>query len=129
MILFLKPYAFQSSIRFLINAYFVVSTTSNKPRITCFGFQSDPKNIMTKIYTSCAPLDIHKSKLAITQLQSFSTCKTYVYLVFLPIHAKLCLKIICEKGIEHKDIIVTQNTLTTQSPQIAKASDFSQLKV
>jgi len=39
------------------------------------------------------------------------------------------LKIIFEKGIAHEDIIVTLNTLTTHSPQIAKANDFSLLKV
>jgi hypothetical protein len=37
---------------------------------------------MTKTNTSCAPLDIHKSKLAVAQLQSFSESKTYVSLVF-----------------------------------------------
>ncbi len=75
MILFLKPYALKSSIRFLVNAYFVVSVASNEPKMTCFGFQSNPKNIMTKTNTSCAPLDIHKSNLTIAQLQSFSKGK------------------------------------------------------
>jgi len=46
-----------------------------------------------------------------------------------PFQAKQCLKIIFKKGIAHKDIIVTLNTLTTHSPQIAKASDFSLLKM
>jgi hypothetical protein len=50
-------------------------------------------------------------------------------LFFPPIQAKLCLKIIFKKGIEHKDIIVTLNTLSPHFPQIAKASDFSLLKV
>jgi hypothetical protein len=62
MILFLKPYASKSSIRFLVNAYPLVSAVSNKPRVTCFGFQSNPKKIMIKTNTLCAPLDIHKSK-------------------------------------------------------------------
>ncbi len=48
MILFLKPYAFKISIRFLTNTCPIISTTLKKPRITCFGFQSDPKKIMTK---------------------------------------------------------------------------------
>jgi hypothetical protein len=39
------------------------------------------------------------------------------------------LKTILEKGITNKDIIVTLNTLTTHLPQIAKANDFSLLKV
>jgi hypothetical protein len=39
------------------------------------------------------------------------------------------LKIIFKKGIAHEDIIITLNTLTTLSPQIAKANDFSLLKV
>jgi hypothetical protein len=39
------------------------------------------------------------------------------------------LKIIYEKGIAHEVIIVTLNALTTHSPQIAKANDFSLLKV
>jgi hypothetical protein len=75
MILFLKPYASKSSIRFLTKACHVVLATSNKKNVTCFGFQSNPKKFMTKTNTSCAPLDIHKSKLAIAQLQSFSKGK------------------------------------------------------
>ncbi len=39
------------------------------------------------------------------------------------------MKIIFEKGIAHEDIIVTLNVSTTHSPQIAKANDFSLLKV
>ncbi len=61
MILFFKPYASKSSIRFLTNACLVISAASNKPRVTYFSFQLDPKKIMTKTNTSCAPLDIHKS--------------------------------------------------------------------
>ncbi len=82
MILFLKSYASKSSIRFLANACPIILGTLNKPKVTCFGFQLDPKNFMSKINTSCAPLDIHKSKLLITQLQSFNKGKTYVSLVF-----------------------------------------------
>ncbi len=82
MILFLKPYASKSSIRFLANACHVIFIASNKPRVTCFGFQLNPKKFMTKINTSCAPLDIHKSKLVVTQLQSFNKGKIYVSLVF-----------------------------------------------
>ncbi len=37
---------------------------------------------MTKANTSCAPLDIHKWKWALTQLQSFNKGKTYVSLIF-----------------------------------------------
>ncbi len=68
MILFFKPYAPKSSIRFLVNACHVVLIVLNKPKVTCFGFQLDLKKIMTETNTSCAPLDIHKSKLAVTQL-------------------------------------------------------------
>jgi hypothetical protein len=39
------------------------------------------------------------------------------------------LKIILEKGITHEEIIVTLNVLTTHSSQIAKANDFSLLKM
>jgi hypothetical protein len=39
------------------------------------------------------------------------------------------VKTILEKGIAHYDIIATLNILTTLSLQIAKASDFSLLKV
>jgi hypothetical protein len=39
------------------------------------------------------------------------------------------VKIIFEKEITHESIIVTLNTLTMHSPQIAKANDFSLLKV
>jgi hypothetical protein len=38
-------------------------------------------------------------------------------------------EIIFDKGIAHKDIIVTLNALTTHFPQIANANDFSLLKV
>jgi hypothetical protein len=49
---------------------------------------------------------------------------------FFPlIQAKQCFKIIFERGIAHEDIIATLNTLITHSPQIAKVSDFSLLKV
>jgi hypothetical protein len=82
MILFLKPYAFKSWIRFLTNTCLILLVASNKPRVTCFGFQSNPKNFMTKTNTSCAPLDIHKSKLVVAQLQSFNISKTYVSLIF-----------------------------------------------
>jgi hypothetical protein len=71
IILFLKPYASKRAIRFIANTYFIVSTASNKPRVICFGFQSHPKNFMTKTNTSCAPLDIHISKLTIAQQQQF----------------------------------------------------------
>jgi len=39
------------------------------------------------------------------------------------------VKIIFKKGIEHENIIATLNVLTTYVLQIAKASDFSLLKV
>ncbi len=58
MILLLKPCASKSSIKFLANVYLVILATSNKPRISCFGFQLDPKKFMTKTNTSCAPLDV-----------------------------------------------------------------------
>jgi hypothetical protein len=58
MILLLKPYASKSSIKFLANVYLVILATSNTPRISCFGFQLDPKKFMTKTNTSCAPLDV-----------------------------------------------------------------------
>jgi len=82
MILFFKPYAFKNWIRFLANICPIVSVASNKPRVTCFGFQSNLKNFMTKTNTSCAPLDIHKSKLVVAKLQSSNKGKTYVSLVF-----------------------------------------------
>jgi hypothetical protein len=49
--------------------------------------------------------------------------------LFLLIQAKQCLKIIFKKRLTHEDIIVTLNTLTTRFPQIAKANDFSLLKM
>jgi hypothetical protein len=39
------------------------------------------------------------------------------------------VKTIFEEGIAHNDIIITLNASTTHSSQIAKASDFSLLKV
>ncbi len=82
MILFLKPYASKSSIKYLTNSCPIVLIASNKPRITCFDFQLDPQKIMTKINTSCAPLNMHKSKFVVAQLQSFNQGKTYISLVF-----------------------------------------------
>ncbi len=57
----------KKSIRFIINACHVVLVVSNKPRVTCFCFQSNPKKIMTKANTSCVPMGIHRSKLAVAQ--------------------------------------------------------------
>jgi hypothetical protein len=54
MILFLKQYASKSSIKILTNTCPIVLIDSNKPRVTCFGFQLDPKKIMNKRNTSCA---------------------------------------------------------------------------
>jgi hypothetical protein len=84
---------------------------------------------MTKINTSCAFLDIHKSKLAVAELQSFNKAKTYVSLVFSTNSGKIMIEIIFKKGIAHKDIIVTLNVFITHYPQITKANDFSVLKV
>jgi hypothetical protein len=84
---------------------------------------------MTKTNTSCAPLDIHKSKLAVTQLQSFSKGKTYVSLVFSTNSGKTMFENNFEKENAHEDIILTLNILITHSPQIVKANDFSLLKV
>jgi len=69
---------------------------------------------MTKINTSCASLDIHKSKLTIAQLQSFSKGKTYVYLIFSTNLSKIVFENNFGKGITHEEIIVTLNVLTTQ---------------
>ncbi len=93
MILFLKSHASKSSIRFLTNTCPIVLTTLNKPRITYFGFPLNPKKFMTKTNTSCAPLDIHKSKLTIAQLQSFNENKTYVSLVFSTNSSKIVFEI------------------------------------
>jgi hypothetical protein len=74
-------------------------------------------------------LDIHKSKHAVAQLQSFSKGKTYVSLFFSTNSGKTMFEDNFEKGIAHEDIIITLNILTTHSPQIIKASDFSLLKM
>ncbi len=49
--------------------------------------------------------------------------------MFPPIQAKQGLKRIFEKGIAHKDIVVTLNVVTTHSSQIEKENDFSLLKL
>jgi hypothetical protein len=41
IILFFKLYASKRSVNFFANACLVVIKASNKPRITCFGFQSN----------------------------------------------------------------------------------------
>ncbi len=67
IILFLKPYASKRLMNFLANVYPIVLAASNESRVFFFKFQLNPKKIMTKANTSCAHVDIHKSKLAITQ--------------------------------------------------------------
>ncbi len=51
------------------------------------------------------------------------------FLIFSTNLGKTMFEIIFDKGIAHKDIIVTLNALTTHFPQIANANDFSLLKV
>jgi hypothetical protein len=116
MILLLKPYAFKKSIRFIANVCHVNSVTSNKPRVTCFGFQSNHKNIMATTNTSCAPLDIHKSKLVVTQQQSFNNNKTYVSLVFSTNSNKIMFENNFRNGNCTQRHIATLNNLTTRSP-------------
>ncbi len=50
--LFLKPYLFNNFIKLLANAWLVVSITSKKAIITCFGCQSLPKKLITNAKTS-----------------------------------------------------------------------------
>jgi hypothetical protein len=53
---------------------------------------------MIKTNTSCALLDIHKSKLAVAQLQSFSKRKKYVSLVSSTILSKIMFENHFQKG-------------------------------
>ncbi len=49
---FLKPYLSNKSFKILAKACFVISLTSNKPIVTCFGYHSLPKKLMTNANAS-----------------------------------------------------------------------------
>jgi hypothetical protein len=66
---------------FFVNACFVVKA-SNKPIVTCFGLQLNPKKIVTKAKTLWTPLNIQRSKLIMIKWHFSRRSKTYVYLIF-----------------------------------------------
>jgi hypothetical protein len=48
IILFFKPYPSKDQSSFFSNAYHIFSKTSNKPNVTWFSFQSNPKKLWPK---------------------------------------------------------------------------------
>jgi hypothetical protein len=78
----LKSYWSNNSINFLAITYLVVSFTSNSPIVICQSYLSSFKKLITNAKTSCAPFDIHKSKLVVAKSHFVEVDKTYNYLVF-----------------------------------------------
>ncbi len=62
-IFFLNPHWSNNCVNLLAKAWLIVSVASNKPTVTCLGYQSYIIKLITRANISCAPLEIHKSKL------------------------------------------------------------------
>jgi hypothetical protein len=58
---------------------FIASKRSN---VTCFGYESIPKKLITRANLSCNPFEIQRSMLSIAKLHYAKTSKTYNCLVF-----------------------------------------------
>jgi hypothetical protein len=82
MILFHNPYWLNNFVKLLANICLIIFVSSNKPIITYVGCQLDPKKFITKAYISCAPFDIHKSKLVVAEIQFINFGKTYTHFLF-----------------------------------------------
>jgi hypothetical protein len=79
---FLKLCFSKSSIKFLAKVFAKIFAISKKPNVTCFGYQSIHKNLITRANMLCIPFDIKISKLNVTKLHFAKTSQTYNYLVF-----------------------------------------------
>jgi len=62
-------------IKFLAKVYPLVSITSKRPKVMCFGYQSTFKTLITNVKISSPPFDIHKSKLAVAEWHSTKVAK------------------------------------------------------
>jgi hypothetical protein len=62
-------------VKLQTKAYPIVVVTSNSPILTCLGYQSFPKKLMTKD-TSYAPLDIQRSKQVVAKWYFANARKT-----------------------------------------------------
>ncbi len=82
MIFFLKPYLSNNYIKHLTNVWLVVFVASNKPIVTCFGYQSLLKKLIPNANTSKAPLDIQRSKLTIAKEKFANVRITYCWFFF-----------------------------------------------
>jgi len=71
----LKPYLSKTFVKLQTKAYPIVVVTSNSPILTCLGYQSFPKKLMTKD-TSYAPLDIQRSKQVVAKWYFANARKT-----------------------------------------------------
>jgi hypothetical protein len=86
----------------LAKVFAKIFAISKKPNVTCFGYQSIPKNLITRANMSCIPFDIKISKLNVTKLHFAKASKTYNYLVF----STISRNIFCEKkNLEGKIIL------------------------
>jgi hypothetical protein len=72
---FLKSYLSKKIVKLQTKACPIVVVTSNNPILTCLGYQSFPKKLMTKD-TSYGPLDIQRSKQVVAKWHFASARKT-----------------------------------------------------
>ncbi len=82
MILFLSPYWSNNFVKLLANVFPIIHVVLNKPIVTCLGCQSHPNFFITRANISCAPFDIHKSKLNVAKIQSINFGKTHICFIF-----------------------------------------------
>ncbi len=82
MILFLSPYWSKKIVKLLVNICPIIFVASKNTIVTYLGCQSDPKKFITRVNISCAPFDIHKSKLVVVEIQFVNFGKTYTRFIF-----------------------------------------------
>ncbi len=101
---------------------------SNNPIVIYLCYQSNPKKLMTRGKIFCALLDIHKSKLLVTNIQSTNFCKTYINFDFSTNVGKISWEnCFLEKKTTQGHKCKTKR-LNKDFPQIAMVIDFTQLE-
>jgi hypothetical protein len=112
----------------LAKAWPIVYFASNNPIVTYLCYQSNPKKLMIRTKILCAPLDIHKSKLLVTNIQFANFCKTYINFDFSTNLGNISWKnCFLEKKTTWGDKCKTKH-LNKHFPQIAMEIDFTQLE-
>jgi hypothetical protein len=100
-----------------------VFTTSKIPNVTCFGYESTLKNLITTASLSCNPFDIQRSTLSIAKLHFAKTNKTYNCLVFFYQGNISCENYFLEAKISLGHLNVNIGVSSTNFQQIAWADD------